>query len=183
MFFSTLNSYINYTPILQEWRFMATGILLVQVLSVLAVSLFLPESPYWLLLKGRENDARKSLLCLRGLQKPTPSFEIEFAEIMSYIQPQIARENTQEVKQKKPSYGSNIKNLIGIFKKPEIWKPFMILNVFFVLTHFSGVPVLLSYTVDVVSNSGVTINPFLATFIIGFAQMIAGFVLMVCSFR
>ena len=48
---------------------------------ILAISVFfVPDSPYWLVERGREEEARQALLTLRG---PHYDIEPEFAEIVN----------------------------------------------------------------------------------------------------
>ena len=48
---------------------------------ILAISVsFVPDSPYWLVERGREEEARQALLTLRG---PHYNIEPEFAEIVN----------------------------------------------------------------------------------------------------
>ena len=182
------------------------------VASILAF-LFLPESPRWLLTKGRVEDAKKALLKLRGCQEATQDFEVEFSEMINYskLEYNLGRKNSKaenfnsediamvskfDPKDFKPEdidkenkHGTSIKSiwmdvlkLLGYFKLPEVWKPFLIINCFFFFTHFSGCVVMMTYTVNVVENAGALENPFLITIIIGVCLMIGDILLISCSF-
>ena len=51
---------------LVKW-YIAIGILTIwPLLSFMSVAIFCPESPIWLLTKGKDNQAEKSLMVLRG---------------------------------------------------------------------------------------------------------------------
>ncbi|XP_050680042.1 facilitated trehalose transporter Tret1-like isoform X2 [Leptidea sinapis] len=65
-----------------SWRYAALICLAAPISSMLLV-LLVPETPVWLLVKGREKDALKSLCYLRGWTKPENVRE-EFDELVVY---------------------------------------------------------------------------------------------------
>ena len=63
---------------------MAVCSVIVSVISSILILIFLPESPRWLLIKGKKEKAKESLLRLRGLKIETPEFQKEFADMVAY---------------------------------------------------------------------------------------------------
>ena len=76
-----INAGIIYSLILSA-TFSTYNVTLMSILPTLffiLASIFLPESPMWLMKKGKTNEAKKSLLCLRGNKYPM-YFEIKELE-------------------------------------------------------------------------------------------------------
>ncbi|PSN36623.1 hypothetical protein C0J52_10456 [Blattella germanica] len=65
-------------------------------------------------------------------------------------------------------------------KRPDVWKPLLILNTFFLFMQFSGVPVLIAYAVNIMMSEGVSLDPYFATLLLGIVKLVfeivAGFV-------
>ncbi|KAK2759949.1 hypothetical protein FQN54_002685 [Arachnomyces sp. PD_36] len=67
-----------------SWRFpLAFQIFFAAI--ILSMVLFLPESPRWLVLKGREDEAREVLGALSGMEPDNPLIETEFKSIKSTV--------------------------------------------------------------------------------------------------
>lgn len=141
----------------------------------------------------RKEEARKSLLILRGLEKTNPDFENEFAEMVAYNEEKCEEKTTTSSTHERTDAGENssrLKNfktkiqfVLQILKLPEVWKPFVILNIFFSISDLSGGPVLFSYGVDVLRRAGVTSDPFFVVVIIGILQLTGDITLAVFSIR
>ncbi|XP_065331408.1 facilitated trehalose transporter Tret1-2 homolog isoform X1 [Cloeon dipterum] len=123
----------------------------------LLVSLALPESPAWLVGRGRRSQAERSLAALRG--GAGPNVRVEFDELL-------------RAQQGKPD-SQGWRNLSKALRTPQFWKPLLILNVFFFFQQASGVYVVIFYAVDVVQEAGVTMDKYLATVLIGVARLVA----------
>lgn len=158
------------------------------------VFFFLPESPRWLLEKDRIDDARQSLLKLRGLKTETESFQEEFAAMVRYSKKKYeadpAKESSLEENLNKAERSDTAIVIFDQIKEskiplmiPEVWKPLVIVSIFFVLQQFSGTPIMPAYTVDIVSKIGVTIDPYLVTVSLGVLQVCGNFVLIIASTR
>ena len=89
----------------------------------------------------------------------------------------------ERAKKRSNTFTNKAVTLLRCFKLPEVWKPFVILNVFFFFQHFSGLTPLLAYTVNIVEKAGVTMDPFLATVAISIFQIMGDITLLCCSPR
>ncbi|XP_033225676.1 facilitated trehalose transporter Tret1-like [Belonocnema kinseyi] len=170
----------------EKWRIVAGCSVLVSVISTLSATLFLPESPRWLLIKNQEEKARKSLRRLRGLKTETEAFQTEFINMVEYNKcgEKGTRDKDNSVMNIQDSgLGQNVNKsvfqklwlnfrfLVSIMKLPEVWKPFLILNSFFFFQQFCGIYVISAYAVKVITSAGITQNALLVTVIIGILQI------------
>ena len=92
----------------------------------------------------------------------------------------------QESFEKKPSHNMSMMNgpevvvkrsyleeYLMALKRPDVWKPLVILNSFFFFMEFSGVPVLVAYGVNIMMSEGVPLDPYFATVLVGCIKLIA----------
>ncbi|KAI5753727.1 hypothetical protein M8J77_002824 [Diaphorina citri] len=113
--------------------------------------IFVPESPVWLVTNGYESRATKSLKTLRGTSRT------------QVIQKELSAMLVNKGKAVAHAQGNMWSNL----RRPEVYKPLIILNVFFLFQQLTGIYVAVSYTLDFVKDSGVTKN-------IGFIAVLLG---------
>ncbi|EGI59804.1 hypothetical protein G5I_12026 [Acromyrmex echinatior] len=140
--------------------------------------------------------ARISLLRIRGLRQETIEFQKEFAEMRNCnkmannhemprnCQPDIVLNIEAE---KGSSLNWNMRNKFKHIQRtillPEVWKPFVILNLYFLWQQFSGLYVIIIYAVDMIKRIDITIDPFFITVIVGVVQLIGNMVTTFCSMR
>ncbi|XP_011264218.1 facilitated trehalose transporter Tret1-2 homolog [Camponotus floridanus] len=110
----------------------------------LALTRMLPETPAWLISRGRTDEAKEALLWLRG-----PGFNVD----KEYQELSDANAKRKEKKI----------NLLRALHKPNVWKPFLILLVFFTLQQLSGIYVIVFYAVNVLEDIGLDVNEYMAT--------------------
>jgi len=121
-----------------------------------AAFFFMPETPVYYLKKGKEEAARKSLIRLRGNQ-----YDIE-AEL------QAQREALEETKRSGATFMNSIKS-------PAAKKGFIIAYGLMLFQQMSGVNSIIFYSSDIFTKAGASIEPNIATIIVGAVQVVSVF--------
>lgn len=119
-----------------------------------ATFVFMPESPLYHLQRGREQCAKESLQWLRGSQ-----CDIE-----------------QELFQLRASLESNSHRHVASGSKKAIIKAFIVAFGLMFIQQLSGINAIIFYTSMIFKAAGSTLDPSLATIIVGAVQVIATFV-------
>ncbi|XP_018305105.1 sugar transporter ERD6-like 7 [Mycetomoellerius zeteki] len=178
-----------------DWRSIAAFFSIPSILFVLCNIFFIRESPEWLLLKGRKEDAKIALLCIRGLRQETIEFQEEFTKMTNYIESKnkfeisqnyrIDFSSTKETGQRFLTWNvwSILKRIWRTILLPEVWKPFVILNLYLLFQKLCGLYVIIFYTVDLITRINITIDPFLITVIVGIIQVVGIVITACCSKR
>ena len=142
--------------ILQDnWRMVAIISTVVPVLSVLAVWLLVPESPVWLTSRRRFDEAELNMKTVRNLSADDKLPE-ELQEELEFM-----------ISNKESSQKDGWMDTLRFLKKPEAYKPLIIMNLFIFFQQFSGILVVMMYTVNIVKEIGVQFDGYLATVMIG----------------
>uniref|UniRef100_A0A1B6MHK8 Major facilitator superfamily (MFS) profile domain-containing protein n=1 Tax=Graphocephala atropunctata TaxID=36148 RepID=A0A1B6MHK8_9HEMI len=126
---------------------------LISVFAFIMVAIFIPESPSWLQSKGRTGDAEwaQKQLKIKPSSKPAEGSTSKTTSSDSGAQAQL-------------SFIDSLKE----FKKPEAYKPLMIMILFFFFQQFSGVYILITYMVDITRIAGIILfNPYFITVVGG----------------
>ena len=117
------------TPVLMStmglhWR---TVCIISSVLPILGlVHIYtIPESPHWLVMKNKINEALKSLIKLRGA-------DYDCVRERDYLEKSYSRKKDNDD-------SSCSSSLITRLQDPDIWKPFIIVNIMFILQIFTGI--------------------------------------------
>lgn len=121
-----------------------------------AAFFFMPETPVYYLQKGKEDAARKSLTRLRGNQY---NIEAELREQLEVL---------EETKRSGASF------LVSI-KSPAVKKGFIIAYGLMLFQQMSGVNSIIFYSSQIFTEAGSTIQPNIATIIVGAVQVISVF--------
>lgn len=135
-----------------EWTIMGALGLIPPVLTFLLLCL-VPETPRWLLMKGKKADAVAALRKIRH----------EHADCVDECRDIEEGLDTQE------------KFTWSEFKKPELARPLMISVIIMIFQQFSGINAVMFYTVSIFESAGLK-NSKLATVVIGAVQVVATFV-------
>ncbi|XP_041983515.1 facilitated trehalose transporter Tret1-like [Aricia agestis] len=118
---------------------------------------FVPESPMWLLSKGRNEEATKSFYWLRGHNEEVTK---EFTGIMDRLRTAETSPATWKEKLK-------------TFYSPEFFKPLVIMIIIYVTCQFSGVHVITFYSVTIIEMAvGKGINKYGAMLTIDFLRTV-----------
>ncbi|KAH8388804.1 hypothetical protein KR200_010122 [Drosophila serrata] len=125
----------------------------------------MPESPSWLLTKGREERARTSLRYFRGLPKKEVDYVPEFEAELSHM---------KEVADASMSTAAS-ESLSQMIHRPEVYKPVLMMTTFFGFQQACGVVVIIVYAVQIAQQAGVTIDPVLVAVMLGVARIVTTF--------
>ena len=106
-----------------------------------------PNSPYWLVEKGRDAEARASLRVLRG---PRYDLEPELAEIVTK-------------KREKEQMGRSVMSTLA---SRVFLLPFLRIGALMMITQWAGINVITSYMVTIFQESGSSLSPGLAPILV-----------------
>lgn len=118
---------------------------------------FMPESPSFLVVKGRNDEAREALIKLRG-----QSYDVD-SELNDL------KFKNEESKRNKVSY-------IAAIKKKTALKAILICYALMLFQQLSGINAVIFNTSQIFSDAGATIPATISTIIIGVIQVIATFI-------
>ena len=119
-----------------------TGLMILSPVLMSVLMIFMPESPYYLITKGKEPQAAKSPLWLRG----GGSYNVE---------PEI--KSIKEAVEEEKKIGSI--SLLELVSVDVYWKPFAIIMMLMFLQQFSGINAVLFYTQTIFADAGSSIEP------------------------
>ncbi|KAJ9581264.1 hypothetical protein L9F63_023557 [Diploptera punctata] len=184
-----------------DWRAIAAISTFIPVFTAVYVYSCVGESPFWLLSRGRQNEAEEAFRYVHTCDDRDSLSQEDRSEFESMLK----KTNELRSEQEEPlrngfelSYGANgtndsgkeadkdstvvggLSSAMSTLKRRDVWKPLVILNSYFFFMQFSGVPVLIAYAVNIIMSEGVSLNPYFATLLVGlvklFSEIIAGFV-------
>eukprot|EP00095_Tigriopus_kingsejongensis_P008179 snap_masked-scaffold405_size181423-processed-gene-0.1 protein:Tk08179 transcript:snap_masked-scaffold405_size181423-processed-gene-0.1-mRNA-1 annotation:"facilitated trehalose transporter tret1-like isoform x2" len=142
-----------------DWYFLALANL--AFVPPLAIGmLFVPESPRWLILQGREVGARESLEWLRGRGND------------EWIQ--------AEIDKIKRDVALDRKNRITLRDLQQAWRPFALSLGLMFLAQFCGLSVLIYYTVSIFNVARSSVDPRMASILVGLTLVLSsGFAVLI----
>ncbi|PNF39491.1 Facilitated trehalose transporter Tret1-2-like protein [Cryptotermes secundus] len=152
-----------------NWRLVAGITTCFPVASVIATWFLLPESPVWLVSRGRIEEAQTSMRLIRSVPEDTSLSE----SLQQELDVALAREDQQD----------SWKDTLGFLKRPEAYKPLLVMNAFFFFQQFSGIFVVVFYAVSIVQETGSHLDGYLATVLIGVSRLATTVAISVASRR
>lgn len=121
-----------------------------------AVFVWMPESPYYCVMKNRVQNAEKSLKWLRGHEY---NYDDELADI------KIDHESST----------ANRVSLLTVINKTATRRGLMVALILLIFTQLSGVNAVIFYTTDIFAQAKSNLKPTTATIIVGVMQVVATF--------
>lgn len=141
-----------------NWRIIT---LVSSAMPILAIILlfFVPESPHWLIMKKRDNDAKESMMWLRGWETSFDNVRKEYEDL---------HDNLTKNRNEKPSFRNNLKE----FGSRTFILPYAICSLSFFVGHFSGMTTLQTYSVIIFTDLNAPMDKNLATSFLGALEFI-----------
>jgi len=155
-----------------NWRLVAGIIICFPLVSTIASWLLLPESPMWLMSRGRDVEAEAAMRRIRGIPWGISRQKNLEQDTEKMITPGAQQDTS-----------SGWKGTLIFLKRPEAYKPLLIMNAFFFFQQFSGVFVLIFYAVTIAKEAGVNFDSYMAAVMIGVSRLIMTVVISFASRR
>ncbi|XP_063985688.1 facilitated trehalose transporter Tret1-2 homolog [Diachasmimorpha longicaudata] len=154
-----------------DWRLVAWLSIIYAVVPVFIIQLFVPESPVWLIAKGRTDEAKK---VLEWLYKS----DVQYGKIPAAEQhfTTITKENEIKLSEQRRSKHSGAGSKVRAFFKPTGWKPLLILFLLFLFQQFSGIYITLFYAVTWFVEAGAKIDPYTCSTFVGLTRFFCSMV-------
>lgn len=140
-----------------QWRTITLVSTIAPILAIFFL-FFVPESPHWLILKKRDDEAKKSLMWLRGWQKTFDGVKQEFEELHKSLSIQPGNEHKE--------------SLVKAFKRRTFILPYFICSLAFFIGHFSGMTTLQTYAVPIFAQLKAPVDKYFATMLLGIVELI-----------
>ncbi|OXA41671.1 facilitated trehalose transporter Tret1 [Folsomia candida] len=141
---------------IMDWRSVALLLSLCPIFVFIYV-IFLPESPVWLISKGRHSEALKSLGWLRDT---ADTAEQEFLRL-------------QFLRERRVSSDFSMKNCCSRFFERSVQRPLFIGTFLFFVQQFSGQYAIIFYATMIFRYADHFINDYLETIVVGIVRMFA----------
>ena len=142
-----------------DWKISMYIMAGITALSTVLIMIFVPESPTWLLLKNRKDEATKSLMSLRGNEEVVNAEFKAILDNLYHILHVEEKGNNSDKNQTK--HFSGLKDIFAAFHDPSFLKPFSLLVVMFCIGwELSGYPAIGFYLVELLQEGNIPMNPY-----------------------
>ena len=148
--------YILGALLKEDWRLVAWISACFPAVAFLAVWLLLPESPVWLFTRGKPEQAEVAMRKIRNVGHADCLDEQLKQELEAMLETSSAN-----------ARAARFSDTLRYFKRPEVYKPFLIMNAFQFFQQFAGIFVVIFYGVSIVQDTGSQFDSYLATVLIG----------------
>ncbi|PSN47388.1 hypothetical protein C0J52_11156 [Blattella germanica] len=137
---------------------------------VYLISFFwMPESPMYLISKGKTVEAEKCLRWLRNSDRlECPNIRKELEEMEVFV-----KKHNYTIEYKQSKMNSMKKSFERTFENLLFWKIISIVFGLMVFQQLSGINAVIFYTVDIFQAAGSTLSPYYCTLIVGFVQLVS----------
>lgn len=174
------------------WRQVSWLNIIYTIIPVILIQIFVPESPSWLVSKGRIEEARSSLKYLYKNCTPRTNNTVNNFNYLTFIFSSMlflsfqteAIENIylrNFIKQRDERASERESNAMNLHKpqsrlsgllKPTGYKPMLILFWFFFIQQYSGIYITLFYAVTYFQDAGSSINAYHASILVGLTRFL-----------
>ncbi|KAF0763715.1 facilitated trehalose transporter Tret1-like [Aphis craccivora] len=145
-----------------QWKTVAAVSALCPVLCLTLVT-FIPESPIWLLSKGKNEKAMKAICWLRGWVDPHVAAN-EYQDLMFYYKASLDKSKT--IRESKGTFSSFL-----WIKSPSVYRPLRLVTIYYIFTLISCLTPCRPYIVKLMYESGVKDTHSIALVLYGFMQL------------
>lgn len=153
-----------------DWRLISWIACSITIVSTIILYL-IPETPRWLASKGRIDEAEMAIKTLRGLPKKGSIIDSQIRLELIALRQQAVTASIVHTKSQ---------TICEKFRRPEVYKPFVLMCSMFAFQQLTGIFVVIVYAVQFCKSSGVAINPFLCAVAIGASRAIATLIIGFC---
>lgn len=148
------------------WRLTAGVFGGLMIICFLALLFWIHESPDWLLDKRRFSQAtralefykidRELLVADESKRKTVDGRHKSYREIVSLYEEAASNSPKKQSKRRRlaEKVKEKIRSVINTFKRPEVYKPFILLTVILMLTDLSGFVVMANFSSDLIKDYG-----------------------------
>ncbi|KAG5887749.1 hypothetical protein JTB14_016101 [Gonioctena quinquepunctata] len=151
-----------------QWRTVAWMISVYSALPIV-VLFFIPESPPWLVSKGKMKEAAASLEWFHKFQPHPQNKKESFAELQLEL---MRKEYNVKMAEQAKKGKMGAKAILNEFLKPTGYKPLLVISGLFLLQQFNGIYVTLFYSVTVFEEAGTTMDPYVTSVLLGVCRVI-----------
>ncbi|XP_017782106.1 PREDICTED: facilitated trehalose transporter Tret1-like [Nicrophorus vespilloides] len=153
-----------------NWRTVAWLCNIYTVVPAILI-MFIPESPVWLVSKGRVDQAKKAIEWLNKYQPALAGEKQTFSEMqLEYLVREKRQKDAENVG------GGSAARKFKAFFQPTGYKPMLVLIGLFFFQQFSGIYITLFYSVNFFLDMGSTINAYFSSVLIGVVRFLMSMV-------
>lgn len=134
--------FVHLIGSLLSWQTTALICVIFPFISLI-MTIYSPESPSWLVTKGKHEDCRKIFHWLRGNE--------EDKELEEMIEARILFERAK-ITEKAERKTNALQNLVVIIRKPEFYKPIILMMHAHILVNFSGGTTMTAYSTVILES-------------------------------
>lgn len=162
---------VNFLNTLMAWRMVGLCCITVPLVTIVAL-FFIPETPHWLLSKGRVGQAEKSLSWLRGWV-PKNAIADEFQALQRYSERAKSCSLCIEQNLRCVDTPPCLADKFAEFKKKRTLKSFFIVISLFVILQYSGMFAMTPYLMQIFKAYQSPLAPDKATALLSFLNIFA----------
>uniref|UniRef100_A0A1B6MDF6 Major facilitator superfamily (MFS) profile domain-containing protein n=1 Tax=Graphocephala atropunctata TaxID=36148 RepID=A0A1B6MDF6_9HEMI len=153
-----------------HWRMTSWISIACCILPLLLMYLLSPESPVWLVSRGKTEEALKSLTYFHRRDKKAGLAEQKLEE--------LKKEHNRKQSQGNQK-GSSFRRNLRAFLRPTGYKPILLLTTIFIFQQFSGIYITIFYAVTLLKSVGTSMDPNLSAIVFGIVRLITGLLTLI----